>query len=216
MNHYLYKPHVQGPEYITTPDLLVDRLYKVIKTSNGVDLQVSGVHELSAVPEVQCNLQATKVVPAYFLAAAGGGCLLSIGVECKINGSRSFIISRFAWRLKYINNHFAQLDFSINAGTPHASKVSMQVFASPSSILEQFTGQADQLPKGVMVCVGAANAVQEIKDPGIMEINLSDTQLNRSLTLRLSLLDDQQDQWNKRPLPRYSVGPTTEDVKHYI
>ena len=52
--------------------------------------------------------------------------------------------------------------------------------------------------------------------PGTLEIRLDDEEMGRKLTYRADFVSVEYDPWEQRPVPRYVVGPTTEEVKHYI
>lgn len=216
MTHYLYKPHVHGPEYITTPDLLVDKLYRTLTTQYGVDLISNSVNEISSNPEIQCTARSVLINPAYFLVAAGGGVIVSIGAELSSEAGNAILVSRFAWRFKYLADHIDKLVFDTESDSQTSEDVPISKFPKPQLILEQFSENEEGLPRGIMICATANGVSQHLSVPSTIKIRLSDHQTGRSLNHTLTLSDPVQDRWEKRPSSRYTVGPTSGELTHYI
>jgi len=224
MTHYLYKPHVHGPEHVTTPDILIDRVYRNLNTQYGVDLLSAPVNHLSSNTEIQCVSPAVTMTPAYMLIACGGGVLLSIGTELARDEqgdvAGSIFISRFAWRLKYVSDHLEKITLvartGLSANNGSRKDVPLASYPLPDVLLKQFDDEATELPRGIMICVTATGIAQQVKVPNSVEIGLIDSVSGRELSHRISLLDVNQDRWKKRPPSRYTVGPTSGDIQHYI
>ena len=84
--------------------------------------------------------------------------------------------------------------------------------SSPEILINQIGGCGDRMPRGLMVvCLGSwrqanKNFVVELVDPT----------LSRALTHQVIFEDVTTDRWKSRPVPRYSIGPTQREIKHYI
>lgn len=212
MTHYLYKPHIRGPEFTTTPDILIDHVYRATGTAGGgVEFAIRDSHEINTRPEIRRGPSAT-VLPAYFLIAAGGGVILSAGVEYQAEASRLLLLPRFAWRLKYIRRHLRRLTFSL-AGS---AGIGLGQFPAPERVINRRGNNAADLPRGIMLCVTATGVVHPVARADSLEIRLADPVLKRELTHRVALKDGGGDQWPERPAARYTTGPTAGQVKHYI
>lgn len=213
MTHYLYKPHIRGPEFTTTPDILVDHVYRATGTAGGgIELAIRGNHELDTRPEIRRGPESATVLPAYFLIAAGGGVILSAGVEYQAEASRLLLLPRFAWRLKYIKQHLHRLTFSL-AGS---AGIGFGQFPAPELVINRCGNNPADLPRGIMLCVTATGVVHPVARANSLEIRLADPVLKRELTHRIALKDGDRDQWPERPAARYTTGPTSGQVKHYI
>ena len=116
MAHYLYKPHLHAPDFITTPDLIVDRLFRATGNGQSVNLVSVPVDSIGSNPELQCADKTVAVVPAVFLVAAGAGALATIGAEVLTAEVRLTRVSRFAWRYKYLDDHLDRIRLLTGAG----------------------------------------------------------------------------------------------------
>lgn len=219
MTHYLYKPHVQGPEFITTPDLLIDHVRRATGGAGGeVEFAIRASHEINTRPEIQRGSEPATVAPAYFLIAAGGGVILSAGVEYQAGASRLLLLPRFAWRLKYIEDHLPSLTLALAGG----ETLGLEQFPAPALVMRRFGDNAadlpglPSLPGGIMLCVTATGLARPLAPASHLEIRLADPVLKRELTHRVALQDGGQAPWPERPAARYTTGPTAGQVKHYI
>jgi hypothetical protein len=159
------------------------------------------------------------VRPAYVMVAAGAGVLLGFGIELgneENNASSAVLISRFAWRMKYLNDHFDKLLLNITIDSDDTANIALDNFPAVDEILNRVAEGGDQLQRGLAVCVTAIGKSQQIGAPAIVELKLTDADLERQFSHRISLIDVTQDHWDKRPLPRYSIGPTTKKIKHFV
>lgn len=189
MTLFLFKPHVAGPENaITSPDIIVDRLFVDgnLKPLNFLTMELA--HQVEAGEGARA---------AYALTAAGGGPLISPAI---ILNSGRIVVARKAWRLGNLIGHI---------GSVTLNGQSLDDIGSPLETIRAAGGSDGVLPRGVMAIRSAAVAVGEAL--------LADPVLCRSLTHRPMLSDVSDDAWGaNRPRPRYSVGPTTKEVQHYI
>ncbi len=213
MTHYLYKPHVHGPEFITTPDILIDRVYSAAGTTGDeLELIIRDNHAINTGVEIQCALESATAAPAYFLIAAGGGVIISAGAEYKAEDSCLLLLSRFAWRLKYIKDHLDKLTFAYADN----KRVGFKQFPAPEDVINRLGNNAADLPRGVMLCVTATGIAAPLGRGNSFEITLTDPVLKRELTHRIAFEDGRNDQWPRRPAGKYAVGPTSGQVKHFI
>ena len=95
MAFFLFKPHVDGPKGITSPDLIVDYLL--------VDGVATPVSQLTMALELQVVAKGEHY-PACALVAAGAGPLLSPAL---VLADGHVGIGRYAWRLAMIAAHAA-------------------------------------------------------------------------------------------------------------
>ena len=83
---------------------------------------------------------------------------------------------------------------------------------TPEILINQIGGCGDRMPRGLMVvCLGSWR--QANKNFGV---KLVDPILGRTLKHQLIFEDVTIDRWKFRPVPRYSIGPTQREIKHYI
>lgn len=224
MAFYLYKPHVQGPINITTPDILIDKLYRTSTTHDSIDLLGLGVKQLSSNVELQFSASTLTITPAYVLIAAGAGVLFAVGAEihdgAQGTDANFMLVARFAWRLKYLQDHLDKMKFVIKVGPVSKQQIIEEIkfsgFPAPGSLIEQLNPEGTELPRGTVIFATASGIEHQINVPETYQINIVDTRMDRELTHRVSLFSSAQDEWDNRPIPRYAVGPTTGDIKHYI
>ncbi len=224
MTHYSYKPHVHGPNNITTPDILIDRLYRTLNIEDGIDLLGVGVKQLTSSVELQFSASKLTFTPAYVLIAAGGGVLLGVGAEI-YDGTQGtdanfMLVARFAWRLKYLQDNLDKMKFIIKVGPVSEQQIIEEIvfnrFPSPGTLIEQLNPEGTELPRGSMIFVTTKGIAHQINVPEIYQVSIADTHSNRELIHRVSLFSPDQDMWDPRPIPRYSIGPTTVDIELYI
>ena len=217
MAHYLYKPHLHAPGFITTPDIIIDRLFRVTGNGQqGVDLVSVPVNSIGSNPELQCGDKTVTVIPAVFLVAAGAGALVSIGAEVLMAETRLTRVSRFAWRHKHLDDHLDRIRLLIRAGQEEDAGLSLGSLPALSEILERFGEQSDNLPRGVMACIPAPSVERQCRLPETIALSLSDEETGSTMEYRLSLVHAGSDRWKARPQSRYAVGPQTGEVKHFI
>lgn len=185
---FLYKPHVTGPEgNITTPDIVIDRLF--------VDGKVKSLGGLTTELAHQVDGDQSPFA-AYAITALGGGALISPALCI----GDTVTVARSAWRLNNLDEHI---------GSVTLNGRSLTVVGLPSQVIEVAGGSGDTLPRGYMlVCQsGTSENRAELRD---------DTK-DRSLAHRLFLSDVNADRWgDSRPKPRYSIGPTQKEIPHFI
>ncbi|NKB38965.1 MAG: hypothetical protein GKR93_17670 [Gammaproteobacteria bacterium] len=216
MTHYLYKPHVHGPEFITTPDILVDRLFRVNPAEQGIDLVPASVQGVNTLPEVQCAESVITIIPSVFLIAAGAGTLVSLGAEVLADEGRSTCIARFAWRLKYLSDHLDKIKLQVSGGEGDSSEVSLNALPASADIINHFGDGLDGVPRGIIVSISAPEKKRQCQVPESVSIRLADGHTERTMEHRLNLLDVHSDCWETRPQPRYAVGPQTGEVQHFV
>ena len=186
---FLLKPHVTGPEdQITSPDVIVDTLY------------VNGDMRPLAQLTHECWQQAepgTQARAAYAIMALGGGALILPALALS---SGPLIVSRQSWRLNSLDGHIEQL---------RLNDIPLSDVGLPMQMITAAGGTGDALPRGfLLVCATEIVA---------STATLADPILGRELQHDCHLEDMSADRWgDKRPRPRYSVGPTQKDVPHYI
>ncbi len=191
MDLFLFKPHVEGPSgAMTTPDIVIDRLF----LAKDAPAKPVALDRLTMSVEFQVE-PGCPMRPAYALTALGGGVL--IGPALLVGNRLS--IARKAWRLKNLADRIDSV--TIN-GTP------LPNLASPDGLIKQLGDSDEVMPRGYMV-VCAASAPAD-------RATLEDSINGRLLTHRVSTAPVDKDRWQKRPNPRYSVGPTQRDVEHFI
>ena len=216
MAHYLYKPHLHAPDFITTPDIIIDRLFRVTGNGRTIDLVSAPVDCIGSNPELQCADKTVTAIPAVFLVAAGAGALVSIGAEVLTAETRLTRVSRFAWRHKYLDDHLDRIRLLLRAGQQEDPGLSLGSLPALSDIVKQFGEQSDNLPRGVMACIPAPSVEQHCRLPETIALSLSDEETGSTMEYRLSLVHAGSDSWKARPQPRYAVGPQTSEVKHFI
>ncbi|MBT7952890.1 MAG: hypothetical protein HN764_14775 [Gammaproteobacteria bacterium] len=216
MTHYLYKPHVHGPEFITTPDILVDRLFRLRPADQGFDLVPASVQGVNTLPEVQCAESSVTITPAVFLIAAGAGTLVSVGAEVLADEVRSIRVARFAWRLKYLIDHLDKINLLVSGGEGNSTEILMNALPAPADITNYFGDGLNEVPRGIIVSVTAPGTMRQSQVPGTVSIKLTDGHKKRTMEHRLNLHDANSDCWETRPQPRYTVGPQTAEVQHFV
>ncbi len=216
MSHYLYRPHVHGPEHITTPDILVDRLFRARRKEGAVDMHPAGLDGIRTNPELPVFDGNAVVSPAVYLVAAGGGIILSAGAECRVNEYRSLHISRFAWRLKYLEGRLARLQLTAEREGADPDPIPLNRFPTPETVLQRLGCLGAALPKGYMVSVTAADIEYSVAVPGSLTVGLVDNELERHFNHTISFTSPDGEYDSRPPEPRYAVGPQTDDIKHYI
>ena len=215
MTHSLYKPHVVGPENdITTPDIVVDRLY----LQHGNDGGFVPVHRMLSAVDVQTPAETVTLAPAYALIAAGAGVLIGPGAMSRPADypadAADLLFARQAWRFANLAPHAADLRLSIDAGA-QSQDTRLADLASPQELMQTIGGFADQLPRGIVVVCAASGAEVSVDAPCRVSIGLDDAKLGRKLVHGVDLTPVIADRWEERPLPRYTVGPVG-DVDHYV
>lgn len=189
MSLFVLKPHVVGPEgNITTPDILVDRMF--------IDGALSPVCLLTH--EIWQQVAADETAQAaYGIMALGGGALILPAIML---GSRSVVASRKAWRLNNLDGHIG--DVTLNG-------VALSGIGLPLAEIHAAGGSGDALPRGYLLIRTAKGETRTAE--------LADPKLERSLTHKAELEPVDQDRWgDARPRPRYSIGPTQKEIPHFI
>lgn len=186
---FLLKPHVTGPEgLITTPDIVVDCLLV-----DGVKRSL-GLLTHDCWQEVGPNASSR---PAYALMALGGGALI---LPAQVLSNGLVVAARAAWRLKNLDGHVG--DVTLNG-------IALSDLELPSDLVAAADGTEDVLPRGFMLV--------RTLEAAATEVVLADPALARELRHKVHLQSIETDRWGvARPKPRYSVGPTQEEVPHYI
>ena len=215
MSHFLFRPHVSGPEdNITTPDILIDR---VVLHSNGEDGFLP-VQRLSSNVELQVFEGELKITPAYALVASGGGTL--VGLAALVGPSDNplrqadVVVARGAWRLRNLIDHFRSLELSAKDDGTLAT-VCLESQPGPADVITRDDNGELALPRGILLLCPVHAAALTVTAPASTTIWLEDAARDRELSQVVELLRVDQDRWAKRPLPRYTVGPVG-DVIHYI
>ena len=216
MAHYLYKPHVQGPEFITTPDLLIYKLIRASMQGDELLFIPEAMNGVSTNPEVQCAIKDVNITPACFLVAAGGGCLVSLGAECVSNNNRMILIARAAWRLKYLQDHINKISLSITTKESGTTGQTLDDYPSFEAIINKMAPGFLDLPRGTMFSMTLPEQAQSLTIDQTVAIKLEDQDQNRQLSHRLSFIDFASVKNQGHDESRYAIGPTTEEVQHYI
>lgn len=188
---FLFRPHIENDKgQITTPDVVVDRVY--------LDDGWRPVGLLSSELSHQAG-SAAEARSAYAVTALGGGAIISPMV---VLGTGIMVAARTAWRLSSITDRSGELALN---GTGVDSLI------SPARLIERAGGANGTLPRGVMaVCIGSHGETAELR--------FSDADGDpRSISCTVDLELPGADRWERSaPRPRYSVGPTQKDVPHFI
>lgn len=190
MSFFLYKPHVYGPEGVTTPDVIIDTVLK----PKALDDQLVPVDQLTS----QTYLQAREgsVVNAGFAQVAAGGGVILCPVMAISGGQTIFF--RTAWRVEHHLKDAMKLSFGGEDGYIHAFSASPKTRCSAIVTLPRET--------------------KAPKDGGALrlEMSCSDAPVLKAV-LNVSILPQaNREDFDGGPAPRYSVGPTRKPVKHYI
>ena len=217
MAHFLFMPHVVGPEnHITSPDIVIDKVSVVTQDEE----TCIPVQRLCAHSQLQALTSTYRITVAYALVAGGGGVLLAPAALIYPQGqpaatAADIVIARMAWRLRNVLEHFGKIGLSANAGG-ESNHYSLSALPDPRQLITDRDDDKLALPRGVMKLCAATTDTMALQAPGTVRVQLSDERLNRQLNLDVSLDSIDADRWGKqRPLPRYTVGPLGE-VKHYI
>ena len=215
MPHFLYRPHITGPENnVTTPDVMVDR----VSLLNDEEKCFVPVHRLSSSTELQSVTDNAAITPTYALIACGGGVILGLGCLVGESGdplrTADLLMSRSAWRLSNVIRHFKSLhiDVSTRGGD---STVPLSDLPKSVDLVSQIAGNELALPRGIMLLIAESSSTKVVSVPAKVDLQLVDDRLNRHLKQSIDLVSTASDPWPERPLPRYTVGPVGE-VKHYI
>ena len=185
---FLFKPHVEGLDgQVTSPDVIVDRVF--------LEATEKPVARLTSEIAQQVERTDTARV-AYALTAIGGGTLISPAI---LLSSGAMVIARRAWRLKHVDDHLASVTLN---GTP------LDAMGPPEQLIQSAGGGSGVLPRGIMV----------LHPDGTGEhAELHDAVLERRLAHRVALEPVGRDRWQQEtPDPRYSIGPTRKEIRHYI
>jgi hypothetical protein len=185
---FLLKPHVTGHDGdVTSPDIVVD-----ILSVDGTPRPLSQLTMQSWQQMADSSAQA-----AYAIMALGGGAVMLPAV---VLHSGLVVVARSAWRLNNMDGHVNRVTLN---GAP------LSEIGLPEAMITAASGQGDALPRGLMLVKTA---------PGdTLEAVLDDPVKDRRLDHRVVVEPLGRDRWgDARPRPRYSVGPTQKDVKHFI
>lgn len=196
MSHFLFKPHIEGPKgLITTPDVIIDRLFVSVDS----DLTPTSTSLLTSAYSQQSS-KSERVAPLYALTSLGAGIIISPGATLS-NGPIN--IARKGWRLNNLAGHTEGIMLNDTALTD---------LSTPEILINQIGGCGDRMPRGLMVvCLGSWR--QANKE---FVVKLVDPTLSRALKHQIIFEDVTIDRWKSRPVPRYSIGPTRREIKHYI
>ncbi len=225
MTHFLYRPHVYGPDNnVTSPDILIDKAYMADGLGNALQISNVAVNKLSSQVELEVDVDELMITPAYVLIAAGGGVLLSVGAHVKsaVDGEAlsNILLTRYTWRLRNISEHAGTLELNILRGPVaderREAKITINKLSEPQKVVSRVSQVAQALPRGTLLFCPAPSLTQPGSVPDSVEIRLEDAKLGRRLIQRADFVTVEYDPWEQRPLPRYTVGPTAEEVKHYI
>lgn len=188
---FLFRPHIENDKgQITTPDVVVDRVYS--------DGGWKPVGLLSSELSHQAE-SAAEARSAYAVTALGGGAIISPMVVLETG---IMVAARTAWRLSSIIDRSGELALN---GTGVDSLI------PPARLIERAGGANGTLPRGVMaVCTGPHGETAELR------FSAADEDM-RSISCTVDLELPGADRWEgSAPPPRYSVGPTQKDVPHFI
>ena len=215
MTHFLYKPHVVGPENnITTPDIVIDR----VTLRSGDERQCMPVHHLSPAVEVQTVDGELAIVPAYTIVGSGGGALFGMAAVLTANdqpvATGDVLIARSTWRLRNLIDHFGSIQLGLSAGG-EASEVALSELIQPGELLRETESGELAMPRGVIGMFAATQAKLPVTAGSVLSLRLSDPVRKRSLSHNVSLVPVGDSRWDEWPMPRYTVGPVG-DVQHYI
>jgi len=186
---FLLKPHVIGAgDDITTPDVIIDRMF-----IDGSSVPVNFLtHEIW-----QQVVRGTTARAAYGLMALGGGALI---LPVLVLDSGTVIPSRMSWRLNNLDGHICKV--TLNG-------LSLEEIGLPRIEIETNGGNGDALPRGYFLVRTRRGKFEEAE--------LADPKSGRVLNHRVVFEFTDHDRWgDDRPRPRYSIGPTGKELRHYI
>ena len=173
---------------ITTPDVIVDRLF-VGREIRPVGLLTHECWQQAGSKEI--------AVAGYGLMALGGGALIA---PLLVVGNGTVVIARKSWRLANLGDHVGEVTLNGNA---------LATIGLPADEISAAGGDGDALPRGYLLVRTIEGDTRTAK--------LEDPEQGRSLEHRIVFEDAAKDRWGKkRPRPRYSIGPTQKDIPHYI
>lgn len=186
MSFFLYKPHVYGPEGVTTPDIIIDHIW----ANPSDEGEMIAPHMLTSETYVSASAT-THLSPAYAIVAAGGGRLIA-PVLCLDDGR--YVLSRMAWRVAHLPGETVHLAFEEKAWALPEAETNLDMRGH--CWIYQYAEQA----KGLEL-------------PDRIDVVLA---YDGGKPLRLTVHIQSNAQAFSHSKPRYSVGPTGKPVKHYI
>ena len=214
MAHFLFQPHIVGPENnITSPDVMVDTLSAVTTDSE----RRLPVQRLCSDYELQAEVGGHIATSAFALIACGGGPLLAPALLLSPSQQpdivADIVIARSAWRLRNVLEQFGDIQLSASE-SGQTTDCALASLPTLTTLITHSEGDQLVLPRGVLkLCPAKALTVEA---PSTIQVQLEDKTLQRQISLTLNLSSVDTDRWgDDRPLPRYTVGPVGE-VTHYI
>ena len=215
MTHFLYKPHIVGPENnITTPDIVIDRV--TLRTRD--ERQCLPVHRLTTAVDLQAADGELSIVPAYTIVGSGGGALVGMAAVLQTDAQPMAIgdvlIGRSTWRLRNLIEHFELLELGISAGDDTLA-VALSELTQPDEFMQGTESGELEMLRGVIGVITATMAKLSAKAGMNISLRLSDPVRRRRLAHKVSLVPVGDTRWDHWPMPRYAVGPAG-DVENYI
>lgn len=184
MSFFLYKPHVYGPEGVTTPDVIIDQL----------EVQHKSLRDMPFAPETISSepvwhvREYVRLQPGFMYTAIGGGTLFS---PILMSGNWRFFAPRCAWRLRHMKQEPVVVDFFEHTQEFAIDREELDDRGKAKIRVLDFNEQADA-PIGASLTLRCGND-----------------------RLRASLGIEPLMKKTPGTKPRYSIGPTRKEVKHY-
>jgi len=205
MSLFLFKPHVRGPEYVTSPDLLVDSLAVAAGDAGEGTLPTA---LLSTAYALEIPADGATARGGLYVCAAGAGAIFGtvFEVTCPALGPR-YVVARQALRGRHEADGIPGFVLTLGDG-----EVRHDV-ALPAA--DAITELLHRIDRGRMALILDASAPMPVR-PGALQLALTRAEGLPALTQRLVLESLNQRHWPEPTAARYTVGPTEGEVEHYV
>lgn len=201
MAHLLYKPHIDGPKGIVTPDLLIDRVTVIDSTATSL----CPIQRFSMDCELQATPETFNAIPGVLIVAAGAGSVLAPALAITATDAKAAIIDvavgRAAWRFQHITEQMHAINLA---------------FSNQRCPLDHLIEPTAPEPMRGTAQLRLARALDRALTPSaVCNVRLEDSCQNRSIEHNIRITSVAEDYWPARPGARYTVGPV-EPVDHYV
>jgi len=183
---FIFRPHILETNNVATPDLLVDDVYWADGGDGSLSITPLTVDRLTPNPSLQVTSAETVADGAIVLMGGGAGMLVGLASNHrpKVGDPQLFAkpLSRQAWRYEHVADHWSELKLSLKAEDGEVlQEGAAKEFADPAAVMNALADGKNELASGVTVlCTGLdLPAISS----GRYVLSLSDTKLNRSLSL---------------------------------
>ena len=205
MSLFLFKPHVRGPEYVTSPDFLIDSL---AVAGGGPNAEPAPTALLSTAYALEVPADGATARGGLYVCAAGAGAIFgpALEVTCPATGPR-YVLARQALRGRHEIDALPSLGLTLGDGA-----ATREVVLPDADAIAAVMTRIDRGRMELLLDAGPALPI----GPGAIELTLTRPEGAPSLTHRLELQALEQRHWSEPTAARYTVGPTTGEVEHYV